>query len=249
MGCAERKTCASSPVDSTLVFAVDSLWFGADTLTLVATDPGGLSDSTQWAMNVQWVNHPPRFERHPDTLATMNVRYRWRPQVHDPDPNDLEIVKIINGPEWLGVDTTETLSGVAHKSGSWPVTVSVQDRSGATDTLSFVLRSVMKLTVTDMDAGIPSDFILYQNYPNPFNPSTTFRFGLPERSDLEIRVYNSLGQVVEELFHGTLEAGYHEKIWLPRATRQRGIFYRRWCRQPIASRRVFHTVKRAMFIK
>ena len=117
-------------VDSTIVFSADSLWFGADTLTLVATDPGGLSDSTQWIMNVQWVNHPPRFERLPDTLATMNVRYRWRPVVHDPDPNDVEIVTIENGPDWLGVDTTGTLSGVAHKSGSWTVAVAVHDRSG-----------------------------------------------------------------------------------------------------------------------
>ena len=236
-------------VDSTIVFSADSLWFGADTLTLVATDPGGLSDSTQWIMNVQWVNHPPRFERLPDTLATMNVRYRWRPVVHDPDPNDVEIVTIENGPDWLGVDTTGTLSGVAHKSGSWTVAVAVHDRSGATDTLSFVLQSVMKLTVTDMDAGLPSDFILYQNYPNPFNPSTTMRFGLPERSALDIRVYSALGQVVEQLFHGTVEAGYHEKVWLPRALASGAYFVVFDAVSQSHPGRVFHSVRRALYVK
>jgi hypothetical protein len=57
--------------------------------------------------------------------------------------------------------------------------------------------------------NIPSDFILEQNYPNPFNPSTKISFGLPQRSDVVLKVFNTLGQEVAELVNESLEAGTH----------------------------------------
>ncbi|MEN8194048.1 MAG: LamG-like jellyroll fold domain-containing protein, partial [Bacteroidota bacterium] len=57
---------------------------------------------------------------------------------------------------------------------------------------------------------IPVTYSLDQNYPNPFNPSTTIQFGLPKASDVKVTVYNAIGQVVEELVNGHLNAGYHK---------------------------------------
>jgi hypothetical protein len=56
----------------------------------------------------------------------------------------------------------------------------------------------------------PTEFALYQNYPNPFNPSTTIKFALPEKTDLELSVYNSLGEKVADVFKGELNEGYYE---------------------------------------
>lgn len=51
---------------------------------------------------------------------------------------------------------------------------------------------------------------LLQNYPNPFNPETSIRVSLPLTSFLTVRVYNLLGQEIQELFSGYLERGLHE---------------------------------------
>ena len=45
------------------------------------------------------------------------------------------------------------------------------------------------------------------NYPNPFNPKTRITFSLNERSDVTIRIYDTGGRLVKDLYRGTNEAG------------------------------------------
>jgi hypothetical protein len=58
--------------------------------------------------------------------------------------------------------------------------------------------------------SIPEGFYLEQNYPNPFNPSTTIRFSLPQRSEVELVVYDALGKQIETLLSGDHDAGVYE---------------------------------------
>lgn len=55
-------------------------------------------------------------------------------------------------------------------------------------------------------------FIFCQNYPNPFNSQTTIKYFLPERAEVNLVIYNSLGQKVNE-FKTIQTQGYHSYIW------------------------------------
>ena len=63
------------------------------------------------------------------------------------------------------------------------------------------------------DKVIPQNFTLYQNYPNPFNSSTTIIVDLPEPAELELKVYNILGQKVKTIFNGEKLQGQHYFFW------------------------------------
>jgi CubicO group peptidase (beta-lactamase class C family) len=60
---------------------------------------------------------------------------------------------------------------------------------------------------------IPNVFNLEQNYPNPFNPVTMINYQLPMTSDLELGIYNVLGQKVATLVNERQKAGYHQIEW------------------------------------
>lgn len=53
----------------------------------------------------------------------------------------------------------------------------------------------------------PDVFVLEQNFPNPFNPSTKISFGIPERTNVMLKVFNLIGQEVAVLASGVHEAG------------------------------------------
>jgi hypothetical protein len=60
------------------------------------------------------------------------------------------------------------------------------------------------------DLNLPKQFEFGNAYPNPFNPSTTFDFALPRMAEVNVEVYNVLGQKVMTLLgRELLNAGYH----------------------------------------
>lgn len=63
------------------------------------------------------------------------------------------------------------------------------------------------------DAGpvrgpVAESFKLSQNYPNPFNPSTTLPIELAKSGEVELTIYNEMGQVVSQMNYD-LGAGQH----------------------------------------
>jgi hypothetical protein len=68
----------------------------------------------------------------------------------------------------------------------------------------------VSMTGLDAQKEVPKEYSLSQNYSNPFNPSTTIRYGLPQRSQVTLSIFNTLGQQVALLQNGEQEVGYHE---------------------------------------
>ncbi len=88
------------------------------------------------------------------------------------------------------------------KSGYW-------FNSGVGETKDSVYSCVLGKEV----AQIPEEFDISQNYPNPFNLTTSITFYLPAESDVDLSIYNILGEKVKTLARGKFEPGSHTVIW------------------------------------
>ena len=92
------------------------------------------------------------------------------------------------------------------------------------------------------DVELPQEFALYNNYPNPFNPKTEIRFYMKQRDQVNIAVYDALGQLVETLFNGVKSAGIHS-VAFDAAGHSSGVYFYRM----VVSDKIFN--KKMLLIK
>ncbi len=91
-------------------------------------------------------------------------------------------------------------------------------------------------------SAIANSFELRQNYPNPFNPSTRIEFAIPKQSNVELRVFNVLGQEVATLVNENLAAGSHAVTFDAKNLASGLYFYRITAGQ-------FTSVRKMMLVK
>lgn len=79
----------------------------------------------------------------------------------------------------------------------------------------YTLSATASVTGVDESTAetVPTEFVLQQNYPNPFNPSTTIRFEVPVQSQVQLSVYNLLGQRIAVLLNENKAAGVYAVQW------------------------------------
>ena len=93
--------------------------------------------------------------------------------------------------------------------------------------------------VNDFPQGdIPKTTILAQNYPNPFNAQTNIAFYLKSKSDVNLSVFNLVGQKVAELANDQFDAGAHSVNWDASQVSSGIYFYRLVANGEIKTRRM-----------
>ncbi len=152
----------------------------------------------------------------------------------------------------LGENLAVTLDGTVHTIADNFVTLDVNDVDGdgvediiglnTTDSTVVVYGNMTATSVGDYNPAA-IHFQLFQNYPNPFNPSTTISYSVAAAGDVQLKIYNPLGQLVRTLFSGQKGAGEYTLTWDGRDDGGRLLssglyFYRLQVGEAVQSRRM-----------
>ncbi|MBI5475675.1 MAG: T9SS type A sorting domain-containing protein [Ignavibacteriales bacterium] len=94
---------------------------------------------------------------------------------------------------------------------------------------------------------VPAGYKLGENYPNPFNPSTTIIFDVLKSSNIEIAIYNVLGQKVTTLVSNVLNPGSYSTNWNA-ASNSTGVYYVRMTAKENGVEQ-FSSLQKILFVK
>jgi hypothetical protein len=187
-------------------------------IRLITGEDCSVQDTCSFTVTVY--NHPPELTC-PDNgeIPPQSLFISTDFHFYDPDGDDVTVffakmippalhVPIIveNHVEW----NTECASG------EYIIILVVVDSCGLVDTCEFVV-NVTRDPLTDfsllVDPHAARTFSLFQNMPNPFNPETNISYYLPKDCQVNVNIYNLLGQKIRTLFDGYQSTGIQTRIW------------------------------------
>ena len=111
--------------------------------------------------------------------------------------------------------------------------------------------------VKENNAGVnlyPDAFTLSQNYPNPFNPQTSIMLSLEEDAQVDLIIYNLLGEEVTRLAANEYRpAGYYNFIWNGRNSMgtkvSTGVYFYHAMIRDSHGKTVLNKTKKMIFLK
>jgi len=203
------------------VFEAPQNWFGSDTLLLVAGD-GQLSDSTYFVIYVKSVNDAPVISNLPEQISFENDSSYvlvMKDFVHDVDTADSLLTWSFAADNdslvWqYDAHSTELKLSADGFKGDVTLICTVSDDSSASavDTIEVHVDWATGIG-DDLSAALPDKFSLGQNYPNPFNPATHIVYALPRTAQVQLIIYNVLGQKIRTLVNKQQPAGRYDLQW------------------------------------
>jgi endonuclease/exonuclease/phosphatase family metal-dependent hydrolase len=142
------------------------------------------------------------------SLNENNVELRWRTET-EVNNYGFYIERTTENSDWITIGFVEGFGNSnspkhynyndidIYQSANYNYRLKQTDNDG-----TFEYSDVVTVTV-----GVPVLYSLSQNYPNPFNPQTRIDYTLPEQQNVSLRVYNMLGELVQELVNEVKPAG------------------------------------------
>lgn len=106
-------------------------------------------------------------------------------------------------------DTTVTVFNNAQNQ-AFEIAIEGEPASISFDPNNYILKTVLSI-VTGVEGDVSlNSYSLEQNYPNPFNPVTVIRYDIAQNENVEISIYNILGQRIRTLIDEFKPAGKYE---------------------------------------
>ena len=188
-----------------------------------------MESSETFRVTVTAVEDPPFFNG-PDSIAMEEntPKYGTVLQVGDPDVSSVgyltvtvtslntdlipqgNIVTAIDGYSWI-MHLTPATDAVGELGLKVEVYETSKPETVATDTI--VVTIAGESGVGDLFSAMPERFSVAHVYPNPFNPVATVVVGLPGAAELNVQVYNMLGQRIATLADGQRSAGWQRLVF------------------------------------
>ena len=107
----------------------------------------------------------------------------------------------------------EVLAGDVNGDGATDLVVPARS-GGNGGAFVFLNQGVPATAIAAETMATPTAFALGANYPNPFNPATTIPVSVAaDAGDVDLTVYNVLGQPVRQVWNGPLVAGEYRLAW------------------------------------
>jgi len=94
----------------------------------------------------------------------------------------------------------------------------------------------------------PVEFSLQPNYPNPFNASTTITYSAPEKSRVDLSVYDVEGRLLGILLNGDVSPGTHQAVWQADDIAS-GIYFARIVLQGLNSGETFTAAQKMLLVR
>ena len=143
-------------------------------------------------------------------LIDNNVVLNWT-TVTEKNNSGFEIQRRIESSDW------ETLGFVAGRGTTTePSDYSYSDQVKSSGNYEYRLKQIdydgtfEYSNIVQIEVSPVYEYQLAQNYPNPFNPSTLISFSVAQRSNVNLSVFNILGEQVATLINETKEAGNYQ---------------------------------------
>ncbi len=140
------------------------------------------------------------------------IKLKWRTET-EVSNYGFDIERALSSSQNLNWDKIGFVEG--HGNSNSPKDYSFVDENVTTGKYSYRLKQIDTdgkfeySKIIEVDLSSAMNYELSQNYPNPFNPSTTIRFSVSESSFINLSIFNSLGEKIEELVNEDKEPGVH----------------------------------------